>query len=97
MIGELSELTQSQTYEADALTFGLLVCLIVGICIVFGYAFHKFLERSPYDETSGSQYPADDVHRYDDWPELREFMQSRGIKNNADFERYMREKNNARK
>ena len=64
---ELSELTQSQSYEADALAFGLLACLIVGICIVFGYAFHRLLERSPYDETSGKPHPADDVYNADVW------------------------------
>ena len=88
---EIAEL--SQYYEAEALAFGFLATLAIGFVLVFGYLFIKAIKASPYDETSGPLYPADDVHRYDDWPELREFMQARGIKNNADFERYMREKN----
>ena len=95
MLAELSELTQSQSYEADALVFGLLCCLIFGFCVVFAYLFHAIVKASPYDEIGDTLHPSDD--RYDDWPELREFMKSRGIKNNADFERHMKEKNDARK
>ena len=64
---ELSELTQSQTYEADALAFGLLACLVAGLCIVIGYLFQAFVMRSPYDETSGKPHPADDVYNADVW------------------------------
>ena len=91
---EITELSQYQ--EVEALAFGFLVTFVIGFILVFGHLLIKAIKAEPYDETSGPKYPADDVHRYDDWPELREFMQARGIKNNADFERYMREKNNAR-
>lgn len=70
---ELTELTPSQSYEADAIAFGLLACLIVGLCIVFGYLFHAMIQASPYDETSGPKHPADDVHNADVWGLAEQF------------------------
>lgn len=67
MIAELSELSQPQRLEADALAFGLLASAAIGFCLVFAYLFVKFVKMSPYDETSGNPHPADDVHNADVW------------------------------
>lgn len=88
---ELSELTQSQTYEADALAFGLLACLVAGLCIVIGYLFQAFVMRSPYDETSGPSHPADDVHNLDVWD-----LAERYKRENPDKAYFPREGNNGR-
>ena len=88
---ELSELTQSQTYEADALAFGLLACLVAGLCIVIGYLFQAFVMRSPYDETSGPSHPADDVHNLDVWD-----LAERYKRENPDKAYFSREGNNGR-
>ena len=73
MLAELQELTSPQSHEVSAVAVGLLACLIIGLCIVFGYLFHAMVKASPYDETSGPLHPADDVHNPDIWDLAEEY------------------------
>jgi len=93
---ELSELTQSQTYEVDALVVGQAIVWLIALCIVACKIVFYFwgiwrATASPYDEMSGKPHPADDVYNPDVWDLAEQYR-----RDNPERAYFPREKNDGR-
>lgn len=73
----------TQDSETTAITFGLLLAMIVGACLIVATLINSARKRSHYDARSQELFnlktglhPADDIYgdAWDSWPELEEWM-----------------------